>query len=245
MKIHGICSYNGTNYSGWQKQTKDPSVQKEIEKVLSTVLNTETNIQGSGRTDAGVHANRQHFHFEVKNDKKVDIQKLQYSMNSMLPNDIKILSLEAVNDDFHARFSAKGKRYIYKISRQAKDPFKENLVWLNPQPFDLELFKQALNQFLGTHNFQDFSSKEEDEANFVRTISKVEVCDKDDEISITFEGDGFMRYQIRFMIGTALAVATKEIEISFIEKHLKDGKNREIVHYKAPGQGLYLDEVFY
>lgn len=245
MKIHGICSYNGTKYSGWQKQTNDPSIQKEIEKVVSTILNTDTTIQGSGRTDAGVHAIRQHFHFEVKNDKVVDLQKLTYSMNSMLPSDIKILALEAVNDDFHARFSAKGKRYVYRISKEAKNPFKENLVWLNPQPFDIALFKTALKMFEGTHNFQDFTSKEEDETNFVRTVSKVEVNEQNDEISITFEGDGFMRYQIRYMIGTAFAVATKEIEISFIEKHLNNEKTREIIHYKAPSQGLYLDEVFY
>lgn len=245
MRIHGVCSYNGANYSGWQKQINETSVQKEIEKVLSTIFNTEINIQGSGRTDALVHANNQHFHFEVNDDKKVDLDRLLYSVNSMLPEDIKIKSFEVVDQEWHARFSAKAKRYIYRVKTIAKDPFNTNLMWLNPHPFDYDLLVKSLKLFEGKHNFRDFTSKEEDDDNFVREISSIEVNKLGDDVSISFVGNGFMRYQIRFMVGTAFAVATKDIDISYITKHLDSDKPREITHYKAPGQGLYLDEVYY
>ena len=245
MRIHGVCAYNGANYSGWQKQTNETSVQKEIENVLSTIFNAEINIQGSGRTDALVHANNQHFHFEVNGDKKVDLDRLIYSVNSMLPVDIKIKSFEVVDSEWHARFSAKSKKYIYKVKSVAKDPFNTELMWLNPRPFDYDLLVKAIKLFEGTHNFKDFTSKEEDDDNFVRTIEKIEVNKLDNDILISFVGNGFMRYQIRFMVGTAFAVASKDIDISYITKHLDSDKERDIVHYKAPGQGLYLDEVFY
>lgn len=245
MRIHGICSYNGTNYSGWQKQTNETSIQEEIEKVLSTIFNTPTNIQGSGRTDALVHAYNQHFHFEVNDDKKVDLERLKYSMNSMLPNDIEIKSLEVVDNDWHARFSAKGKRYIYKVKTLAKDPFNDHLAWLNPEPFDYDLLCKSLLLFKGEHDFKSFTSKEEDDNNFIRVIDDITVTKQGNDISISFVGNGFMRYQIRFMVGTAFAVATKDIDISYITTRLDSGVKRDITHYKAPGQGLYLDEVFY
>lgn len=243
MRIHGVCSYLGTNYYGWQKQINENSIQSEIEKVLTKVLNSETNIFGSGRTDAGVHALRQHFHFEVK--KEVDLSKLIYSLNSLLPTDIKIISLEEVSEDFHARFSATKKEYIYKISKSAKDPFKKDLYWLNPRPFDVEKFKEALNLFVGEHNYQDFTSKEEDEQNYVRRIDSIFVKEVENDYEIEFIGNGFMRYQIRFMVGTAMSVANGEIDINYIKTHLDSNKEREISHYKAPSNGLYLAEVFY
>lgn len=245
MKIHGIVSYKGTNYFGWQKQVNETSVQKEIENVLSKVLDTEIIIQGSGRTDAGVHAFRQHFHFEVKKEKEVDLEKLKYSLNCLLPEDIKILDLIFENDDFHARFSSVGKRYIYKMVQLAKDPFRNELFFLNPRPFSIEKYIEAIKLFEGTQNYINFTSKEEDEQNFIRTISSINVEVINDEIITTFEGTGFMRYQIRFMVGTALAVASNDIDISYIKNRLITSENREITHYKAPSQGLYLDEVFY
>lgn len=245
MKIHGIVAYKGTNYFGWQKQVNETSVQKEIENVLSKVLDTETIIQGSGRTDAGVHAFRQHFHFEVKKEKEVDLEKLKYSLNCLLPEDIKIIDLIFENDDFHARFSSVGKRYIYKMVQLSKDPFRNELFFLNPRPFSIEKYIEAIKLFEGNQNYINFTSKEEDEQNFIRTISSIKVKVINDEIITTFEGTGFMRYQIRFMVGTALAVASNDIDISYIKNRLITSQNREISHYKAPSQGLYLDEVFY
>ena len=243
MKILGICSYKGTNYYGWQKQVGFVSVQSKIEEVLSQIYDTQINITGSGRTDAGVHAKKQYFHFV--NDKEKDLKQLAYAMNKMLPDDIQILSLEKIEEDFHARYNAKSKIYEYDILLKNKDVFNYDLAYIYPMDLDIELLKKALNLFVGEHNYQDFTSKEEDDGNFIRTIYNIEVMNNEDLIKIVFEGNGFMRYQIRNMVGAALAVANKKEDISFIKYHLNDKKSREIIAYKAPAVGLYLVDVKY
>ena len=243
MKILGICSYKGTNYYGWQKQVGFISVQSKIEEVLSQIYDTAITITGSGRTDAGVHAYKQYFHFVTEKDK--DLKQLTYAMNKMLPEDIHILSLEKVDDDFHARYNAKRKIYEYDILLKNKEVFNYDLAYLYPMDLDIDLLKKALKIFEGEHNYQDFTSKEEDEGNFIRTIYSIEVKQDKDLIKIRFEGNGFMRYQIRNMVGSAIAVANKKEDISFIKYHLESNKNREIIAYKAPAVGLYLVDVKY
>ena len=243
MRVLGVCSYEGSAYYGWQKQVGYISVQSTIEEVLSKIFDTPITITGSGRTDAGVHALKQYFHFDVNKEK--DLNQLMYSMNKMLPDDIMILSLEEVDPSFHARYNAKKKLYEYCIALTTKDPFNYKRAYIYPMPLDLDLFKQAINLFVGKHNYQDFTSKEEDEAGFIRVIYKIEVEPIDNFISVRFEGSGFMRYQIRNMVGSAIAVASKKENISFISYHLKEGKEREIVSYKAPAEGLYLTDVLY
>ena len=243
MKILGICSYKGTNYYGWQKQVGFISVQSKIEEVLSQIYDTAITITGSGRTDAGVHAYKQYFHFVTEKNK--DLKQLTYAMNKMLPEDIHILSLEKVDDDFHARYNAKRKIYEYDTLLKNKEVFNYDLAYLYPMDLDINLLKDALKLFEGEHNYQDFTSKEEDEGNFVRTIYSIEVNKENDLVKIRFEGNGFMRYQIRNMVGSAIAVANKKEDISFIKYHLEGNKKREIIAYKAPAVGLYLVDVIY
>ena len=243
MRVLGVCSYKGTNYYGWQKQVGFVSVQSTIEEVLSKVYDSPISITGSGRTDAGVHALRQYFHFDTEKEK--DLKQLAYSLNKMLPEDIKILSFEKVEDDFHARYNAKRKIYEYRIVLKNKDPFQDQLAYVYPMEFDFDLFKKALDKFVGKHNYQDFTSKEEDEGGFVREIYEIKVDKKDNNISVVFEGNGFMRYQIRNMVGAALNVSNKKEDLNFIDYHLKEDKNRVIISYKAPANGLYLVDVLY
>ena len=243
MKVIGICSYKGTNYYGWQKQVGFVSVQGKIEECLSKVYDTQINIQGSGRTDAGVHALKQYFHYV--SDKEKDLKQLTYALNKMLPDDIKILSLTEVEDDFHSRYNATKKIYEYRILLTNKDPLSYDLAYIYPMELDVGLFKKALQKFEGTHNYQDFTSKEEDEGGFVRTICDIEVIKEGDLLRVIFTGNGFMRYQIRNMIGAAINVANKKEPLDFIDNHLKENKNREIIAYKAPASGLYLVDVIY
>ena len=243
MRILGVCSYKGTNYYGWQKQVGFVSVQSTIEEVLSKVYDTPVTITGSGRTDAGVHALKQYFHFDVTKEK--DLKQLAYAINKMLPKDIKILSFERVDDEFHARYNAKKKIYEYRIVLKNKDPFQDELAFVYPMELDFDLFKDALNKFVGKHNYQDFTSKEEDEGGFIREIYEINVDKNDNDIKVRFVGNGFMRYQIRNMIGAAINVANKKEDLSFIDYHLKEDKNREIISYKAPANGLYLVDVVY
>ena len=243
MRVRGVCSYKGTNYYGWQKQVGFVSVQSTIEEVLSKVYDAPITITGSGRTDAGVHALKQYFHYDTNKEK--DLKQLCYALNKMLPEDIKILSLEVVDDDFHSRYNAKKKVYEYRIVLKNKDPFQDELAFVYPMEFDFDLFKNALYKFVGKHNYQDFTSKEEDEGGFVREIYEINVIKNDNDIKVRFVGNGFMRYQIRNMIGAAISVANKKETLDFIDYHLKEDKKREIISYKSPANGLYLVDVVY
>lgn len=243
MRVLGIVQYKGTNYQGWQKQVNSPTIQGEIEEKLSKILNSEINIYASGRTDAGVHALGQVFHFDLNKD--FDLQKLLNSMNKLLPDDIKILSFNDVNDDFHARFSAKSKTYLYKIVLSNKEPFEKDLKYVFAFPFDFSLFEKTVNLFKGKHDFKDFTSKEEDADNYIREIFDVNVGQNSNEVFVSFKGNGFMRYQVRNMVGCALAVASNQCSFESIENHLRDKKERDIVNYKAPSEGLFLVEVDY
>ena len=245
MRYFAITSYRGTSFCGWQKQSvsKLPSVEVTIEKVISRILNKDTKIYGSGRTDAGVHALGQTFHFD--SDKDLDVSKFAHSCNELLIEDIRILSVKKVRDDFHARFNATGKTYIYRI-RNAKvsDPFKSDLEYTLGQPLDVEKMVEASKAFVGKHNFQNFTSKEEDDGGFIRDISKIEISHKDDEIIISMTGNGFMRYMVRIIVGNLIQVGLGKLTKEDIMKILEDPV-RKPSSYKAPGYGLYLKEVFY
>lgn len=242
MKIFAIVEYLGTSYHGWQKQNNAASIQEEIEKVLSQILNTEIKIYGSGRTDAGVHAKGQTFHFEI--DKEVDLAKLLYASNMLLPPDIHIKEMKEVDNGFHARFSAKKKHYQYLINNGDKNPFIYGRTLYYPYPFNVTKLVECLGMFIGTHNFQDFTSKEEDEDSFIRTIYSIDVTQDVDALRIDLIGNGFMRYMIRDIIGTSLAIASDKEDIGYIKSHL-DSKEREIVSYKVGSEGLYLIDVIY
>ena len=243
MRIKGVVSYKGTNYYGWQKQDNQVTVEGKIEEILSKILDTDINILASGRTDAGVHALGQVFHFDI--EKEVDLAKLLYATNSLLPKDISIISLEEVDESFQARYSAKGKHYRYIIDFNHKNPFGFETTYNCLFPADKNLLKEALLKFVGEHDFKDFTAKETDEGNFIRNIFNIEISENNNVFTIDLYGNGFMRYMIRFIVGAALAVAWKKEDISFIDYHLSSKENREITCYKAPPQGLYLVEVLY
>ena len=244
MRIFGIVSYKGSGYLGWQKQEHKNTIQDEIEKVLSKILNADIHIYGSGRTDAGVHALGQTFHFDI--DKiNLDLSRLRYSLNCLLPPDIHVILLKYVDESFHSRFSAKSKSYRYQIHIGEDDPFLVDTFWIVHNSFDLNLFKVALSKFVGKHNFCNFTSKENDEFNFIRNIYDIEINCDNNNIFITLNGDGFMRYMVRYIIGTSLEIATLKEDISFIDNLLDCDTNRHIVSYKAPANGLFLVKVDY
>lgn len=249
MRVFCIVRYKGTRYSGWEKQVEEETIQGEIEKVLSQILNSEITIYASGRTDAGVHALGQTFHFDVDSI-KYDEDEFKYRVNIMLPADIEITFMKYLGDnsDFHARFSAVSKEYQYRLSLKSKDPFRyDRCYMLKVSQFDMDLFNRALSKFIGKHNFKNFTSKEDDKDNYIREIYDISTSyDKEnDEIVISLKGNGFMRYQIRFMIGAAVAVAIKKEDISYIESRLDSDKKRAICSYKGHPQGLYLVKVNY
>ena len=245
MRYLVTTSYRGTNYCGWQKQSvsKLPSIEASVENVLSRILNENIKIYGSGRTDAGVHALGQTFHFDT--DKNIVISKFVHSLNELLPDDIRILSMKEVPSDFHARYNAKQKTYIYKIrNAKASNPFKFDLEYCLSQNLDLSKMVEASKLFLGEHNFQNFTSKDEDDSNFVRTIFDIQINKENENIVILMTGNGFMRYMVRMIVGTLIQVGLSKISVCDVKKNLEN-KERKPSSYKAPAHGLYLKEVCY
>jgi len=245
MRYLCVVSYRGTSYCGWQKQvvSKLPSIEKEIEKVLSRILNENIKIYGSGRTDAGVHAIGQTFHFDFARD--LDEYKYTHSFNELLPDDIRILSLTKVSDDFHARFSVKSKTYVYKINNSRNiNPFASDLEYHLPYVLDVNSMKEASKVFIGEHNFQNFTSKEEDDSLFVRIINNIEVTKENGIVTIALTGNGFMRYMVRMIVGNLIQIGLGKLTSEDLKRNLED-KNRRPSSFKAPASGLYLKEVFY
>lgn len=245
MRYLATVQYKGTAYCGWQKQTvsKLPSVQEEIEKVLSKILNEEIKIYGSGRTDAGVHALGQTFHFDA--GKHIDFYKFSHGFNELIANDIVLIDIKEVDENFHARFSATGKTYLYKIENKNHfDPFNENLAYQLKTKLDIDAMREAAKVFVGEHNFQNFTSKEEDDKNFVRNITKISISEDEKFINIELTGNGFMRYMVRMIVGNLVQVGLGKLSKEEIEKNLVSNE-RKPSSYKAPAEGLYLKEVLY
>lgn len=242
MRYLATIEYVGTNYAGWQIQPNGVSVQEEIEKVLSRILNRKTKIFGSGRTDAGVHAHGQTFHFDAFQIK--DLGKFMYSLNSLLPSDMHVLDIKLVEDDFNARYDVKLKEYSYYINMGEYDPFERDKMYQFLRKLDVEKMAEALNAFKGEHNFKNFTSKTEDKDNYVRKIYECSIEQVDDILKITFVGNGFMRYMVRMMVGALIEVGLGKLTEMQI-KILLIQQARKVVSYKAPANGLYLEKVTY
>lgn len=242
MRYLAIIEYVGTNYAGWQIQKDEVTIQAEVEKVLSRILNTPTKVYASGRTDAGVHALGQTFHFDTI--KKLDLDKFTYSVNSLLPSDMRVINIVEKREDFHARYSVKSKRYDYLINTGEYNPFERDLVYQFQRKLDLNKIKEALDALVGEHCFKNFTSKLEDDSNYVRKIYEASLTTEGDVIRISFVGSGFMRYMMRMIVGCLIEIglgkmSVMELKIYLVETH------RKIVPYKAPACGLYLMEVTY
>ncbi len=236
-------AYDGTCYIGYQKQSCGQTIQNAIENVISRILNTSITIYASGRTDAGVHATGQTFHFD--SPKELDTDRFIYSINCLLPKDIHLISLILVDDAFHARLSAIAKKYVYRIHQGLYSPFLNNYAYQLNKCLNVKNMQNAANTFIGEHNFQNFTSKEEDERNFVRMIYVLQIEKKNQDIEITIIGNGFMRYMIRMIVGTLVAIGQGKESIDFVKNNIDNQLPRRVISYKAPAQGLFLEKVFY
>lgn len=245
MRYLATVEYNGTNFCGWQKQITSnlPSIQSEIEKVISKILNKKISIAGSGRTDAGVHALAQTFHFD--SDKKIDSRKFIHGFNELISKDIVLTSIKEVSEEFHARFSAKFKVYFYRIENSKfNSPFNKDFALQLHQNLDVKKMKECAKLFVGKHNFQNFTSKKDDDYNFVRFIERISFRQNGDFLEIELKGNGFMRYMVRMIVGNLIMVGLGKISKEEIEAELKS-KTRKTTSYKAPAKGLYLKKVIY
>ena len=249
MNYKFLIQYDGTDFHGWQVQPKERTVQGELERVLSLIDNREVHVAGSGRTDAGVHAEGQVA--SAKLEKNFEPDKLRDAVNGNAFRDVRILRVEKADDDFHARFSAKGKSYIYRVvNSNVISPFWNRYAHHEKLPLNLKLIEEASRHFLGEHDWSAFSSAQTDSKSKVRTIHDLIVKSIWDErsgsqiIEFRITGNGFLRYMVRSIVGTLLEVGRGEINSDTIQTAIITG-DKKLVGPTAPSQGLTLKEVYY
>lgn len=236
-------SFLGTAYHGWQIQKNAVTVQQRLQEALKVVLGKQPEIKGCSRTDTGVHAER--FCVSVKTESRIPCDRLPVALNVNLPKDIAAVSCIEVPDDFHARYSAKGKRYVYKIlNTPLRNPFYEDLALYFPQPIDEKKLNEACHAYIGTHDFAAFCSSGSSVTDTVRTVFDAKVWREDDIVIFSVSADGFLYNMVRIMAGTLLAVAEGKISEESIPKII-NSKKRSYAGITAPPCGLYLKEVFY
>ena len=242
MNYKVIFAYDGSKYYGYANQkNEEHTIQAVVEQAISTILNKRTKISASGRTDRGVHALNQVANFHCNH--KLDEEKFLRSLNKLVPNDIYFKKIKKVDENFNARFNTVSKEYVYIINYKEYDPFRRAYEVLNIK-IDYDLLLSSSSFFVGTHNFQNFTSKPTDNKNFIRSIFSITFKKKDGRIFIDFIGDGFMTYMIRKIVGTLLEINKGSMKEQDLFSLLNSSK-REIVTYTAPPQALYLKKVNY
>ena len=239
-------SYDGSKYNGYQKQPKVKTIQGEIEKALKKINSgKEVSIFATGRTDAGVHALNQKAHFDLEN--AIPCDKLRHSLNSLLPDDIYIKGIVEVKDNFHARFSAKAKEYIYRINMGVYNPIEKDYIYQYNKRLDIPEMERALKYLEGTHDFRSFVKIDEEKENYERTLVQTSI-NRDirnvNKITISFLGTGFMRYMVRNMVGMLIEIGEGKYKSEDIIKIL-NAKDRTSSGLCAPACGLYLKDVYY
>lgn len=238
--------YEGTNYCGWQVQTrnkKKKSIQQVIEVALSKILQERIRLIGSGRTDAGVHASGQVANFTTNSD--IDTQKLQRALNGLLPEDIVIKKLEKERAGFHSRFDAKSKLYRYAIlNRKYPSAFLRNRVYFCCYPLDVRLMRQEAKVLVGRHNFRAFQTSDKKERDPVKTIKKINILREGDFIYVDIQADGFLYNMARSIAGTLIEIGRGKIPPGALKKILLL-RNRKFSGPNLPACGLTLIKVEY
>ncbi|HET6976158.1 MAG TPA: tRNA pseudouridine(38-40) synthase TruA [Pyrinomonadaceae bacterium] len=249
MNYKLLLQYDGTDFHGWQIQGDLRTVQGELTQALSLLDGRSVNVHGSGRTDAGVHAEGQVASVEIQ--REISPAKLRAAINANIGRDVRVLSAEPVADDFHARYSALEKTYVYRIGNGLViSPFWWRYVHQEARPLDLDAMRESAVLFLGQHDWTAFSAAQSDVEDRVRTVTQVEIADRADArspsslIEIRVSAEGFLRYMVRTIAGTMMAVGRGELSRAAVAEAIETGA-RPIAAVTAPAGGLTLLSVRY
>ena len=235
--------YDGTAYAGWQQQPNHQTIQAVLEEALSKITQQHISAVAAGRTDSGVHALGQVVSFQ--SDKPLAPAQWAPALNSYLPKDISVISSVQAPDDFHARFSAKGKIYEYRITLQPSRPaLNRQRVWHFPHPLDTDTMRQAMPEFLGTHDFTSFRGPRSETVNPMCTISHLSLSVESSSLTFRIEGDRFLKQMVRAIVGTLIEVGQHKRNPNTLQEILH-AKDRQAAGRTAPPQGLYLMQVLY
>lgn len=238
-----LLQYDGTEFNGWQIQSGGRTIQDELEKAVKILAKQDVRVTASGRTDSGVHAFGQAVHFDA--DISIPLNKLCISLNGILPQDISVKNAYHVPDDFHSRFSAVKREYLYLIYRYPlRTPFmRYRAMWIN-HPIDIGYIKEASSYLVGEKDFCSFCKKISSENGTIRKIESIDVTESDDVIRIRLCANAFLHNMIRIIIGTIVQMHREDREPAFICEIL-DKKDRSCSGFTAPPYGLYLNKITY
>src|SRR5437762_6129512 len=240
-----IVAYDGSQFAGWQSQSHSNTIQDHIERTFERVAGKPVRVHGAGRTDAGVHALAQCAHVDLL-DERFSAARWTEALNALLPPAIRVLRCQYVSNDFHARLSAKGTIYRYRIwSGPVLPPFEYGRAWHVPRSLDLKLLKSAAKHFVGTHDFAGFAANRgKPETTTIRTIYSVRVWQKGPCVTIEFDGDGFLYKMVRLIVGSLVKCALVKIRVEDVTTRLESGQAGP-ARFAAPAEGLFLVRVRY
>ncbi len=235
--------YDGTVYAGWQIQPHEMTIEKVIADVIEEIFHEKIKLIGASRTDAGVHSRGQTANFHIS--KEIDLFTLKKGVNALLPDDISIQSAERVDDNFHARFSSKGKIYKYYIwNRDYKTPFYSLYSWHILKRLDMEAMKAASRFLKGEKDFSSFKASGCDAKSPVRRIDSFDIRSEDGFVVCTIEGSGFLKQMVRNIVGTLVEIGTGRMTpVDMV--HILEVRDRKAAGPTAPGRGLVLVKVKY
>lgn len=236
-------SYKGTNYHGWQIQPNAISVQEVLNKALSTILNSDINVVGCGRTDTGVHASDFFAHFDLIEMQIPDCEKLCFRLNRFLPNDIAVKDIFKVKEEAHTRFDAIARTYNYFITKD-KNPFRLESHWKVPYELDLQKMNEAAKILFEYEDFTSFSKLHTDVKTNNCKIYHAEWKENGDELVFTVKADRFLRNMVRAIVGTLVEVGRGKIAVEDFRQVI-ESKNRSNAGSSVPGHGLFLAEIEY
>ena len=237
-------TYDGSKFHGWQIQKNAVTVQEVFQSALYKVIGEGTDIKGCSRTDSGVHARMYCISFHTEH--RIPVERIPPALNNYLPNSIAVLTASEVPPDFHARYSCKGKEYVYKLwNDDIRNPFLDGYAYHYWYKLDIDLMNKAAKHFVGTHDFTSFCTLDKREkGDFRRTIQELSVTRDDKTVLITVMADGFLYSVVRILVGTLLYVSQGKIRPEDIPMIIK-AENRSLAGPTAPAEGLYLNRVFY
>ncbi len=237
-----VCAYEGGAFAGWQSQACGTAVQDVLETRLAAIFHHPVRIHGSGRTDSGVHARAQVFHFDAS--WKATTSALRIALNTGLPPEVRILQVSEVPTEFHARYSVTGKEYRYQILSRPADPFEHRYWWYVPRAMDEGLIRQGMKVLEGTHDYTSFAAGVSEDDQPVKTIHRIELKRQGHAWVLVFQGTGFLYKMVRSLTGSLVYVAQGRLELSRLEALLQEKRRTEEV-FTAPAHGLFLHKVFY
>jgi tRNA pseudouridine38-40 synthase len=239
-----MIEYDGGPFMGWQRQDHGPSVQQTLEEALQRMTNEQTVFTAAGRTDAGVHALAMSAHVDVA--KPLTPHRLREGLNALVrPHPISILDVSEVDDDWHARFSCTGRRYLYRIlNRRAPPALDLGKAWHVAVPLDVEAMSEGAQHLVGRHDFTTFRSVQCQSDSPVKTLDRLEVAKSGDEIHVTAAARSFLHHQVRSMVGCLAMIGRGQWKPDDMRKAL-EAKDRAALGFNAPPHGLYFVEANY